>query len=77
MTSWGVGCAMDGVPGVYASIRDSLCFIKWAVQCNFGAIYDQFIDIGTCGEFIEEEIQDANETIQIIQQRIDAMNAVG
>ena len=33
--SWGIGCG-DGIPGVYASVRDALCFIDWDTKCKHG-----------------------------------------
>ena len=34
--SWGIGCGRDGVPGVYSSVRDALCFIDWDTKCKHG-----------------------------------------
>ena len=34
--SWGIGCGREGVPGVYASVRDALCFIDWDTKCKHG-----------------------------------------
>lgn len=34
--SWGIGCGKKGVPGVYASVRDALCFIDWDTKCKHG-----------------------------------------
>jgi secreted trypsin-like serine protease len=33
--SWGIGCG-DAIPGVYASVRDALCFIDWDTKCKHG-----------------------------------------
>jgi len=35
IVSWGIGCG-DGVPGVYASVKDALCFIDWDTKCKHG-----------------------------------------
>ena len=46
ITSWGIGCGAVDVPGVYASIPSSLCFIDWATQCVYGNKYkDEYYDI--------------------------------
>merc|ERR1711983_357761 len=34
--SWGLGCGKEGIPGVYASVRDALCFIDWDTKCKHG-----------------------------------------
>ena len=35
IVSWGIGCG-DAVPGVYASVRNALCFIDWDTKCKHG-----------------------------------------
>ena len=30
----GLECGLPDVPGIYASIPQGLCFIKWATQCK-------------------------------------------
>ena len=39
ITAWGIGCGTTQVPGVYASIPTSLCFIAWASKCVHGDEY--------------------------------------
>jgi len=34
ITSWGKGCGARGLPGVYASVPEALCFIHWDLSCN-------------------------------------------
>ena len=45
ITSWGIGCGQSGVPGAYASISSSLCFIDWAIKCKEQTYYQDYIDI--------------------------------
>ena len=33
--SWSIGCG-DDIPGVYASVKDALCFIDWDTKCKHG-----------------------------------------
>ena len=35
--AWGIGCGKDGLPGVYASVRNALCFIDWDTKCKHGS----------------------------------------
>ena len=35
IVAWGIGCG-DGIPVVYASVRDALCFINWDTKCKHG-----------------------------------------
>ena len=37
--SWGIGCNLPGVPGVYASVKEALCFIDFATKCRHGSKY--------------------------------------
>ena len=45
ITAWGIGCGQSGVPGAYASISSSLCFIDWAIKCKEQSFYQDYIDI--------------------------------
>ena len=45
VTSWGVGCGQSGVPGAYASVSSSLCFIDWALKCKENSTYVEYIDV--------------------------------
>ena len=37
--SWGIKCGQKGVPGVYASVKEALCFIDFATRCVHGNKY--------------------------------------
>ena len=36
IVSWGIGCG-QGIPGVYASVKNALCFIDWDTKCKHGS----------------------------------------
>ena len=56
--SWGVGCNMAGVPGVYASVKKALCFIDWATKCKHGRKYTNFYNYREhCQNWFDEEIE--------------------
>ena len=33
ITAGGIGCGKPGIPGLYASVSDGICFIKHAIEC--------------------------------------------
>jgi len=35
IVAWGLGCGTE-IPGVYANVSDSLCYIDWATKCVHG-----------------------------------------
>jgi len=35
IVAWGIGCGSE-IPGVYANVSESLCFIDWATKCEHG-----------------------------------------
>ena len=45
ITAWGIGCGQAGVPGAYASVPESLCFIDWAIRCKEGNAFEKHIDV--------------------------------
>ena len=69
--SWGIGCNKADVPGVYASIRNSLCFIDWDTKCKhkneFIGHYDYFTE---CHGWIDDEIAKAEENSAIFRKRL-------
>lgn len=41
IVGWGIGCGMEGIPGVYTDVASQRCFIDWATRCLRG---DQYIE---------------------------------
>ena len=61
VTAWGIGCGEENVPGVYASLTESVCFIDWITKCKHGDKYIDDFDFGTgilpiFQQFISDEI---------------------
>ena len=57
--AWGIGCGKDGLPGVYASVRNALCFIDWDTKCKHGSDFIGHYDYrndctGWIGELIAQ-----------------------
>ena len=46
ITAWGIGCGEENVPGVYASLTESVCFIDWVTKCKHGDKYIDDFDFG-------------------------------
>merc|ERR1711872_1002923 len=36
VVAWGIGCGEDNIPGVYASVSESVCWIDLAMSCKAG-----------------------------------------
>eukprot|EP00095_Tigriopus_kingsejongensis_P009827 maker-scaffold21_size687808-snap-gene-0.11 protein:Tk09827 transcript:maker-scaffold21_size687808-snap-gene-0.11-mRNA-1 annotation:"GI19467" len=41
VVAWGIGCGEEGVPGAYGSVPHGLCWIDWALSCNYDGHGDQ------------------------------------
>ena len=54
ITSWGIDCGKEGVPGVYASVQKALCFIDYATKCKHGDKYKDFYDYGEDCNSVED-----------------------
>jgi len=40
--AWGLGCGTEGIPGVYADVREGLGFIDYATKCAIGEGTDYY-----------------------------------
>ena len=54
ITAWGIGCGEENVPGVYASLTESVCFIDWVTKCKHG---DKYIDDFDFGKGMYQKIE--------------------
>ena len=52
-------CGKNRVPEIYASVKNTLCFINYATNCKHGKKYTNLYDYGEyCSNWINEEIED-------------------
>jgi len=63
MVAWGIGCGEDGTPGVYASVSKALCWIDYAMSCNYGAATGDYNSYNgytsnVCQEWMDNKIAD-------------------
>ena len=68
ITAWGKGCGRQGVPGAYADISSSLCFIHWDTKCQAGSKYSDFYDIPICDNWIDNEISELEKQLKQAKQ---------
>ena len=57
ITSWGIECGLEDVPGVYADVSKALCFIDFATKCQHGDKYNDFYDYPQCKDWVAREMQ--------------------
>ena len=53
--SWGIGCGLPGVPGIYASVQEALCFIDYDTKCKHGQKYSDYYDYPQCENWIDKQ----------------------
>ena len=53
--SWGIGCGLPGVPGIYASVQEALCFIDYDTNWKHGQKYYDYYDYLQCEDWIEKQ----------------------
>ena len=51
--AFGIGCGQTGIPDVFASVQDALCFIDYDIKCKHGREFIQHIDFDReCNTFL-------------------------
>lgn len=69
--SWGIGCGREGVPGVYASVRDALCFIDWDTKCKHGVDFIGHYDYNNdCSGWMDEVLTLLEENSFIFKRQL-------
>ena len=68
ITSWGIGCGKEGVPGVYADVSEGLCFIEYATRCALGDV--NFYDIKGCEGWIENKHCETTKELQKLNDEV-------
>ena len=44
IVAFGIGCGKKGVPDVFASVQDALCFIDYDIKCKHGNDFLSHVD---------------------------------
>lgn len=70
IVAWGIGCGQEGIPGVYADVSKSLCFIDAATRCYKGLVTDYY-GINGCQSWVQDEIANLNDIIYDLQAQAD------
>ena len=51
--AFGIGCGQSGIPDIFASVQDALCFIDYDIKCKHGREFIQHIDFDReCNTFL-------------------------
>ena len=53
LVAGGRGCGKEGLPGIYASVEENLCFIHWATKCKAGHRYESYYWYPQCDDWID------------------------
>ncbi|XP_059084821.1 phenoloxidase-activating factor 2-like isoform X2 [Tigriopus californicus] len=72
ITSWGIGCGDEDVPGAYAFVRSGICFIRWTAHCLSAGRVEDYIELGVCKDFLDLErngFQSELEGVEIALQK--------
>merc|ERR1711973_196940 len=66
IVAWGIGCGESGVPGVYASVSEAVCWIDYAMTCYYGQSTGDYASYWSnsqsqCGTWFNNKINQLNE----------------
>merc|ERR1712173_92349 len=72
IVAWGIGCGEDNIPGVYASVSKGVCWIDYAMTCQFGQQSGSFssywgYSAQQCQTWMNGELSRLNEEVAAMQ----------
>jgi hypothetical protein len=72
IVAWGIGCGEDNTPGVYASVSKGVCWIDYAMTCQFGQQSGSFssywgYSAQQCQTWMNGELSQLNEEVAAMQ----------
>merc|ERR1711981_188005 len=72
IVAWGIGCGEDNTPGVYASVSKGVCWIDYAMTCQFGQQSGSFssywgYSAQQCQTWMNGELSRLNEEVAAMQ----------
>jgi len=72
IVAWGIGCGEDNTPGVYASVSKGVCWIDYAMTCQFGqqsGSYSSYWGYSAqqCQTWMNGELSRLNEEVAAMQ----------
>ena len=73
IVAWGIGCGQDGTPGVYADVSKAVCWIDYAMTCQFGKTTGDFNSYfgntrQACGAWFDAKLNSLNGIEKLRQQ---------
>merc|ERR1711988_1293582 len=69
IVAWGIGCGEDNTPGVYASVSKGVCWIDYAMTCQFGQQSGSCSSQGTQGPGDPEQVQPVQRLLAAHRRR--------
>lgn len=74
ITSWGIECGKKDVPGVYADVKEGLCFIDYATRCGRGVVeaanYNSPYGFKGCANWAEDTYCKYKKELEGIEDKI-------
>ena len=77
--AFGIGCGQKGVPDVFASIQDALCFIDYDIKCKHDKDFITHIDYSVdCSSWYEDTIKEleAQPQLKVIKRYLKRTKAL-
>jgi len=73
VTSWGIGCGNDNVPGVYVNVSAALCFIDYATRCSLGQDTDLY-GLKSCKDWAQRKYCEYKFGIDDVKKQKDVVS---